>query len=176
MKGRHRKPTTSAVTVGKMALTGAVLGSGGWVLSRSASDTRLIDMVFEFERQSCLEIYSILIASGVVSIRQSPFPPLFGCMNKAGSLPSIRVMLSLDLRRYYEPLRLPSRAVALSSLYAAVGGLPTPVCQCRFKIDTVLATNADLKLIHPHYVCIRLMRWERSPVYSLLPFPPRTGA
>ena len=46
-------------------VTGAILGSGGWVLSRSASDTGLIDMVFEFERQSCLEIYSILIASGV---------------------------------------------------------------------------------------------------------------
>ena len=34
-------------------------------MSRSASDQGLIDILFEFERQSCLEIYSILIAAGV---------------------------------------------------------------------------------------------------------------
>lgn len=47
------------------SVTGAILGCGGWVLSRSASDEGLIDILFEFERQSCLEIYSILIAAGV---------------------------------------------------------------------------------------------------------------
>ena len=47
------------------SLTGAILGCGGWVLSRSASDTGLIDILFEFERRSCLEIYSILIAAGL---------------------------------------------------------------------------------------------------------------
>ena len=46
-------------------LTGAILGCGGWVLSRSASDTGLLDILFEFERHSCLEIYSILIAAGL---------------------------------------------------------------------------------------------------------------
>ena len=46
-------------------LTGAILGCGGWVLSRSASDTGMIDILFEFERRSCLEIYSILIAAGL---------------------------------------------------------------------------------------------------------------
>ena len=46
-------------------LTGAILGCGGWVLSRSASDEGHRHYVFEFERQSCLEIYSILIAAGV---------------------------------------------------------------------------------------------------------------
>jgi hypothetical protein len=46
-------------------LTGAILACGGWVLSRSASDCGLIDILFEFERQSCLEIYSILIAAGL---------------------------------------------------------------------------------------------------------------
>ena len=46
-------------------VTGAILGCGGWVLSRSATDTGLIDMLFEFERRSCLEIYSVLIASGL---------------------------------------------------------------------------------------------------------------
>jgi hypothetical protein len=46
-------------------LTGAVLACGGWVLSRSASDAGLIEILFEFERRSCLEIYSILIAAGL---------------------------------------------------------------------------------------------------------------
>ena len=38
-------------------------------------------------------------------------------MNKAGFLPSTGVMLSLDLKQYYEPLRLPSRSAALSFPY-----------------------------------------------------------
>jgi len=38
-------------------------------------------------------------------------------MNKAGFLPSGVVMLSLTLKRYYEPLRLPIRPVALSFPY-----------------------------------------------------------
>ena len=46
-------------------LTGAILGCGGWVLSRGANDTGTITMLFEFERQACMEIYSILIASGL---------------------------------------------------------------------------------------------------------------
>jgi hypothetical protein len=47
------------------SVTGAILACGGWVLSRSASDTGLIDILFEFERRSCLEIYSVLIAAGL---------------------------------------------------------------------------------------------------------------
>jgi hypothetical protein len=46
-------------------LTGAILGCGGWVLSRGASDTGTISMLFEFERQACVDIYSVLIAAGV---------------------------------------------------------------------------------------------------------------
>ena len=46
-----------------------------------------------------------------------PDPPPFGRMNKAGSLPSSRVVLAHELKRYYEPLRLPSRAAALSFPY-----------------------------------------------------------
>lgn len=46
-------------------LTGAILGCGGWVLSRGASDTGTVNMLFEFERQACVDIYSILIASGL---------------------------------------------------------------------------------------------------------------
>jgi hypothetical protein len=48
-------------------------------------------------------------------------------MNKAGSLPSGRVVLSLALKRYYEPLRLPLRPLMISApaLYITVGG-PVP--------------------------------------------------
>jgi hypothetical protein len=46
-------------------LTGAILGCGGWVLSRGANDTGLVNMLFEFERQSCVDIYSLLIAAGL---------------------------------------------------------------------------------------------------------------
>ncbi len=47
------------------SLTGAILGCGGWVLSRGATDTGLVNMLFEFERRSCVDIYSILIGAGL---------------------------------------------------------------------------------------------------------------
>jgi hypothetical protein len=46
-------------------LTGAILGCGGWVLSRGADDTGTVSMLFEFERQACVDIYSLLIAAGL---------------------------------------------------------------------------------------------------------------
>jgi hypothetical protein len=46
-------------------LTGAILGNGGWVLSRGASDAGVIDMLFEFERQHCVDMYTVLIAAGL---------------------------------------------------------------------------------------------------------------
>jgi hypothetical protein len=46
-------------------LTGAILGCGGWVLSRSASDAGLINLLFEFERQMCLDIYGVILGAGV---------------------------------------------------------------------------------------------------------------
>ena len=46
-------------------LTGGILGCGGWVLSRGASDSGTVSMLFEFERHACLDIYSVLIAAGL---------------------------------------------------------------------------------------------------------------
>jgi hypothetical protein len=46
-------------------LTGAILGSGGWVLSRGANDSGTINMLFEFERQSCIDMYTVLMAVGL---------------------------------------------------------------------------------------------------------------
>ncbi|MGA3035072.1 MAG: hypothetical protein ABSD70_17435 [Terracidiphilus sp.] len=47
------------------SLTGAILGCGGWVLRRGADDSGVVTMVFEFERQACVDIYTLLIAAGV---------------------------------------------------------------------------------------------------------------
>lgn len=47
------------------SLTGAILGCGGWVLCRGANDTGRVNMFFEFERQACVDIYTVLIAAGV---------------------------------------------------------------------------------------------------------------
>jgi hypothetical protein len=47
------------------ALTGAILGCGGWVLSRGANDTGTVSLLFEFERQMCVEIYTMLIETGL---------------------------------------------------------------------------------------------------------------
>ena len=46
-------------------LTGAILGCGGWVLSRGSSDTGTVTMLFEFERRLCVDVYAVLVAAGV---------------------------------------------------------------------------------------------------------------
>lgn len=45
--------------------TGAILGCGGWILTRGMSDSGRVTILFEFERQACVEIYTVLIASGI---------------------------------------------------------------------------------------------------------------
>jgi hypothetical protein len=47
------------------SLTCAILECGGWVLSRGADDFGSINLLFEFERQACLEIYTGLVAAGL---------------------------------------------------------------------------------------------------------------
>jgi hypothetical protein len=44
-------------------LVGAILGCGGWVLSRGANDAGTVNILFEFERQACVEIYTVLAAT-----------------------------------------------------------------------------------------------------------------
>lgn len=46
-------------------LSGAILGCGGWVLSRGADESGMINILFEFERQHCIEMYTVLIAVGL---------------------------------------------------------------------------------------------------------------
>ncbi|HEX8812759.1 MAG TPA: hypothetical protein VF742_12280 [Terracidiphilus sp.] len=45
--------------------TGAILGCDGWILTRSMSDSGRVTILFEFERHACVEIYTVLIASGI---------------------------------------------------------------------------------------------------------------
>ncbi len=47
------------------SLTGAIMGCGGWVLSRGTNDSGTVNLLFEFERQACIDIYSVLVASGL---------------------------------------------------------------------------------------------------------------
>jgi len=46
-------------------LTGAILGCGGWVIRRGANNAGKVNLLFEFERQVCVDIYSVLVAAGV---------------------------------------------------------------------------------------------------------------
>lgn len=92
-------------------VTGAILGCGGWMLSRSATDSGLIDLLFEFERRSCLEIYSILIASGVELSRTAhlQFTELCQCtiLRREGAPDEI---VSVDLEIQTSPLSAHSNA------------------------------------------------------------------
>ncbi len=46
-------------------LTGAIVGCGGWVLTRSTTDSGRVSVLFEFERAACVEIYTAVIACGI---------------------------------------------------------------------------------------------------------------
>jgi hypothetical protein len=48
-----------------MTLTSSIIACGGWVLSRSASDSGMLNFLFEFERHACVDIYSVLISAGL---------------------------------------------------------------------------------------------------------------
>jgi len=45
-------------------LSGTILACGGWVLSRSCSESD-VRIGFEFERSGCVEVYTSLIAAGL---------------------------------------------------------------------------------------------------------------
>jgi hypothetical protein len=46
-------------------LAGAVSACGGWVLNSGSSGDECAEVDFEFPRANCVEIYSVLIATGV---------------------------------------------------------------------------------------------------------------
>ena len=88
-------------------------------------------------------------------------------MDKAGPLPSGRVVLSRALRRYYEPLRLPQRPAATSALtlYAPVGGSAPP--------PSWISRTALLFFRHMPPLLPREIRWNASvfPSHRQRPSP-----
>ncbi len=46
-------------------VTGAIVGCGGWLLSRGANDTGTVTFLFEFERHACVDIYGGLVGAGI---------------------------------------------------------------------------------------------------------------
>jgi hypothetical protein len=91
-------------------LTGAILACGGWVLSRGASDTGTVNMLFEFERQACVDIYSVLIAAGI-ELSQSGhlrFTELCQCTRSQGRACAAEIA-SVDLEVQTFPAELTAR-------------------------------------------------------------------
>ncbi len=52
-------------------LSGAILGCGGWILSRGSDDAGTINILFEFERMHCIDVYTVLIATGLELTQQA---------------------------------------------------------------------------------------------------------
>lgn len=79
-------------------LSGAILGCGGRVLSRGQNNIGTVNMVFEFERQTCIDIYSVLIASGLELSRSAHirFTELCQC-TRSGQRDCGREIASIDL-------------------------------------------------------------------------------
>lgn len=95
-------------------LTGAILGCGGWVLSRSANDSGAISMLFEFERQTCVEIYSLLIAAGVELSQNGHirFTELCQCtLSHPGNCGTEIASIDLDIQTYPVEVVHTTRAV-----------------------------------------------------------------
>lgn len=46
-------------------LTSSIRACGGWILSRGTTDGGFVNLLFEFERRACVDIYAALIAAGL---------------------------------------------------------------------------------------------------------------
>ena len=77
------------------------------MLSRGASNTGLINLLFEFERHTCIDIYSVLIAAGVdlSPSGHTRFTELCQC-TRFGSKETHGEIASIDLEiQTYSPKR-----------------------------------------------------------------------
>jgi hypothetical protein len=85
------------------SLTGAILGCGGWVLRRGANDTGKVNILFEFERQACVDIYTLLIAAGVELNRNAHtrFTELCQCTRSQAEVCATEIAsIDLDIQTY----------------------------------------------------------------------------
>ncbi|HEU5457483.1 MAG TPA: hypothetical protein VFU68_02575 [Terracidiphilus sp.] len=87
-------------------LTGAILGCGGWMLSRGASDTGVVSLLFEFERHACLDIYSVLVGTGLELSQDghSQMTELYQCTRMSGAERTDEIV-SVDLEIYSVHMR-----------------------------------------------------------------------
>jgi len=80
------------------SLTGAIVGCGGWILSRATSDSGTMALLFEFERHACVDIYSGLVGAGIELSRNGHlrFNELCQCTH-SGPLDCSSEIASIDL-------------------------------------------------------------------------------
>ena len=84
-------------------LMGAIVGCGGWILSRAASDTGNLALLFEFNRRACVDIYSELVGAGVELSRNGHmrFTELCQCTHSGPQdFSSEIVSIDLEIRTY----------------------------------------------------------------------------
>jgi hypothetical protein len=87
--------------------SGAILGCGGWVLTRSMSDSGRVTILFEFERQACVEIYTALIASGIELSRSGHLRMTELCQCTSNQLSECGAEIaSIELEIQTSPLKL----------------------------------------------------------------------
>ena len=94
-------------------LTGALLANGGWILSRGASDLGVINMLFEFERRQCVDIYTVLIATGLELSQQAHmrFTELCQCTrNQQKDCSTEIASVELEIQTFPVEMSYPSRS------------------------------------------------------------------
>lgn len=73
------------------------------------------------------------------------------------------IILDAGLPKLPEDFRRAIEFDGRPELQKRVQTIGAGTCQRRFKTDTLFAENADLNLIHPHYICMPAMRPEQRP-------------
>jgi hypothetical protein len=84
-------------------LGGTIVRCGGWVLSRGISDSGTLTMLFEFQRDACVDIYSGLVGAGLELTRTGHlrFTELCQCTrNNRGGCGTEIASIDLEIRTY----------------------------------------------------------------------------
>lgn len=83
-------------------LSGALLASGGWVLTRATPGPHAAELNFEFVRASCIDIYAVLLATGLDLSRDSHLQLADLCHCTRNLLPSRAYdIVHIELIVYY---------------------------------------------------------------------------
>lgn len=96
-------------------LSGLIISSGGWVLSRASGDGGAVRLLFEFERHACLDIYGGLVGTGLELTRTGHLRFTELCQCTRSSLRDCGAEIaSIDLEIQTYPLDNGSQANTLS--------------------------------------------------------------